>query len=61
LKATERVRADGRKALLVYLRPDLIKRLKVAALDEDCSAYELAEQAVREWLVGRDKGRRRKA
>jgi hypothetical protein len=46
-------RADGRRALLLYLRPGLIKRLKVAALEEDRPAYELAENAVSEWLAGR--------
>jgi hypothetical protein len=51
-------RADGRRALLLYLRPGLIKRLKVAALEEDRPAYELAENAVSEWLAGRGKGRK---
>ena len=60
LKGVDRSRPDGRRALLVYLRPDVIKRLKVAALDEDRPAYELTEQAVSEWLVNRDKGRKRK-
>jgi hypothetical protein len=44
----------------VYLPPDLIKRLKVAALDEDRPAYELTEEAVSEWLAGRNKGRKGK-
>lgn len=51
LKKDDRSRPDGRKALLVYLRPDVIKRLKIAALDEDRPAYELTEQAVSEWLA----------
>jgi hypothetical protein len=55
LKSPKRIRADGRRALLVYFRPDLIKRLKVAALDEDRTAYELAEEAVSGWLVNRAK------
>lgn len=45
-----RIRSDGRRALLVYLDPDVIKRLKKAALDEDRNAYEITEEAVREWL-----------
>jgi hypothetical protein len=60
LKIAGRVRADGRRALLVYLRPNVIKRLKVAALDENRPAYELTEEAVCEWLVGRGKERKRK-
>lgn len=59
-KTVGRTRADGRKSFLVYLRPDVIKRLKVAALDEGRPAYELTEEAVFQWLVGRDKRRKRK-
>jgi hypothetical protein len=59
-KTGDRSRPDGRRALLVYLRPDVIKRLKVAALDEDRPAYELTEEAVSEWLAGHRKGRKRK-
>jgi hypothetical protein len=44
------VRKDGRKPLLVYLRPDLIKQLKRVALDQDTTAYEITEQAVQKWL-----------
>jgi predicted transcriptional regulator len=35
---------------LTYLSPDLIKELKRAALDEDRPAYELAEEAIRDFL-----------
>ena len=52
-KAT-RTRADGRRSLLVYLDPDVIKQLKKAGLDEDRTAYEITEEAVRDWL-GRKK------
>lgn len=48
-KAT-RTRADGRRSLLVYLDPDVIKQLKKAALDEERTAYEITEEAVRDWL-----------
>jgi hypothetical protein len=50
-KATNRKRSDGRKSLLVYLDPDVIKHLKKAALDQDRTAYEITEEAVREWLA----------
>ena len=59
-KGDVRNRPDGRRALLVYLRPDLIKRLKIAALDEDRPAYELTEEALSDWLAGRQKERKRR-
>lgn len=49
-----RKRADGRRQLLIYLSPDLIISLKRAALDQQRPAYELAEEAIRDWLL-RDK------
>jgi hypothetical protein len=49
----------ARRALLVYLRPDVIRRLKVAALDEGRPAYELTEEAVSEWLAARQRHRKR--
>lgn len=55
-RAEGRKRADGRRALLVYLRPGVIKRLKMAALEQDRPAYELTEKAVCEWLADRSKG-----
>ena len=55
-----RGRADGRKSLLVYLHQEVIKKLKIAALDEDRPAYEIAEEAISEWLAARAQGRRRK-
>jgi hypothetical protein len=48
--SSSRARADGRKSLLVYLDPDVIKQLKKAALDEDRNAYEITEEALRDWL-----------
>lgn len=54
-KAGDRTRPDGRRALLVYLGPDVIRRLKIAAIEEGRPAYELTEEAVSEWLVGREK------
>lgn len=52
-----RKRADGRRQLLVYLSPDVIIGLKRAALDQQRPAYELAEEAIRDWLL-RDKPKR---
>jgi len=60
-KTPARTRADGRRPLLVYLHPEVIKQLKKVALDEDTTAYELTEQAVREWLATRKISRKRKS
>jgi len=48
-----RVRGDGRRQILIYLAPELIKELKRAALDEDRPAYLLAEEAIMDWLKRR--------
>lgn len=47
------VRPDGRRPLLVYILPDVVKDLKKAALDVDKNAYEIVEEAVSEWLARR--------
>ncbi len=57
-KPAERSRADGRKPFLSYLHIDLIKELKKAALDDERNAYEIVEEATREWLARRGKKRR---
>jgi hypothetical protein len=44
-------RADGRKSLLVYINPEVIKELKKTALDEGRPAYEITEEALTEWLA----------
>lgn len=43
-------RADGRRAFLAYLDPEVIKGLKMAALDHGTPAYEIVEVALKEWL-----------
>jgi hypothetical protein len=50
-----RVRSDGRRQFLIYLQPEIILELKRAALDQDRPAYEVAEEAIREWLRTRRK------
>lgn len=50
-----RKRADGRKALLVYMDEDLIKRIKKFAVDEDCNVYDIVEEAARAWLSTKTK------
>jgi hypothetical protein len=57
-KIRDRRRTDGRKSLLIYLDEDVIKQVKKIALDQDRHAYEIAEEAIRQWLSGhRAKGR----
>lgn len=41
------VRKDGRRPLLVYLDPSLIRDLKKEALDRDINVYELVEESLR--------------
>ena len=50
-----RKRSDGRKSLLVYMDEALIKELKKVAVDDDCNAYEIVEEATQEWLARREK------
>lgn len=45
------VRKDGRRPLLVYLPPDLIRDVKKAAVDCDRHVYEIAEDAIAAWLA----------
>jgi hypothetical protein len=47
-------RVDGRRAIFLYLPPDVIKALKKAAVDEDRHSYEIAEEAILRWLRDRD-------
>jgi hypothetical protein len=55
--APSRKRTDGRRQLLIYLKPQVITDLKHAALvDEDRRpAYVLAEEAIDQWLRSRKK------
>jgi TPP-dependent indolepyruvate ferredoxin oxidoreductase alpha subunit len=53
-KTSHQQRPDGRKALLVYLDPEVIKALKKAAVDVERHGYEIVEEAVRKWLLDRE-------
>jgi hypothetical protein len=50
-RAPARVRADGRRQLLVYVMPEVIKNTKKATLDLDTTASAVVEEALGEWLV----------
>ena len=45
-----RKRPDKRSQLLIYMKPDLIRQLKLAALAKGKPAFVLAEEAIEEWL-----------
>ena len=47
-------RKDGRRTLLLYLRPDIIKALEREALGQEPHAYEIAEGAISAWLASDD-------
>lgn len=53
---TKRVRADGRRQLLVYLPPKLIKIVKKLAVDDESTASAIVEEALRQWVDGRGIG-----
>lgn len=48
-------RTDGRRPLTTYMWPDTIKKLKMAALEDERNAYEILEEAVSNWLDSRRK------
>ena len=60
-KTDQRARADGRRSLLVYLKEDVIKQLKIAALDEKRHAYLITEEALLGWLTRSARQKKQKA
>lgn len=46
-------RPDGRRQLTTYMDPEILKELKMAAIQIDKKAYEVVEEAVAEWLKRR--------
>jgi hypothetical protein len=52
-----RTRRDGRRQLLMYLAPEVVKDLKRAALDDDRPAYLLVEEAILEMLKKRKRSK----
>lgn len=49
----DRDRGDKRRQFLTYMRPELIRMLKVSAMEDDRPAYELVEEAVEAFLKER--------
>jgi len=46
-------RDDKRKPTTTYMEPELLKSLKLAAIEDETTAYELIEEAVRALLKAR--------
>lgn len=47
-------RTDGRKAMLTYLDPKIIKAVKMQALSEGQHAYELIERILKDRLMPKE-------
>lgn len=45
-----RATSDGREPLVVYMLPDSIKALKIAAVEQDTTASAIVTAAVESWL-----------
>jgi hypothetical protein len=48
-----------RRQFLTMMSPDVIKAVKQAALEDDRAAWHIMEEAAKQWLEQRRKGRRR--
>ena len=46
---------DGRQPLVIYLRPEVIKALKISALEDDTTASAVVADAVSVWLRSRSR------
>jgi hypothetical protein len=57
---TPRKQAVGdRRQFLTTMSADVIKAVKQAAIEDDVNAWEIMEEAAREWLERRRKSRRK--
>ena len=59
-KARRTDRPDGRRQMLLYLRPDLIHELKVLSAVQQLHAYEVVEAILDEHLKGHPELKRMK-
>ena len=50
---------DGREPLVIYLRPESIKALKIAALEDDTTASAIMTEALGAWFRDRERPTRR--
>ena len=49
-RSAKRATSDGRQPLVVYMRPEAIKALKISALENDTTASAIVADAVAFWL-----------
>jgi hypothetical protein len=54
-----RATSDGREPLVVYMRPESIRALKIAALEDDTTASAIVAEATDAWLRSRGRPARR--
>jgi hypothetical protein len=53
LKRGQKSPLCDRRQFLTMMSPDVIKAIKQAALEEDRAAWDVMEQAAKQWLEGR--------
>lgn len=53
--APKRRRKDGRNPFLAYLEPEVIRSLKISAMDRGIPAYRIVEDALKDWLKSHPK------
>jgi hypothetical protein len=53
LKRGQKSPLGDRRQFLTMMSPDVIKAIKQAALEEDRAAWDVMEQAAKQWLEGR--------
>jgi hypothetical protein len=51
-KESRKRRTEPGERVTVILPPDLLKRLRIAAIDEGCSVSHAVTEAVKDWLDG---------
>ena len=49
----------GKRKFLATMDPEIIKALKLAAIEDETSASEALENAARQWLLRRQAGNKR--
>jgi hypothetical protein len=54
ISAARKLPVGDRRQFLTTMSPDVIKRIKQAALTDDRNAWEIMEEAALQWLERRD-------
>ena len=58
LKRGKRTPLGDRRQFLTMMSPDIIRSIKQAALEDDRAAWDIMEEAARQWLERRKSGRK---